>query len=656
MASKLLWAFFFVSVCTQAAVLAPDVSNPNALKPDLRQAKAAHLAAELLSRYHYRPLPLDESLSARIFDHYLNALDPHKIYFDQNDVDRLSIARSTMGPDILQNDLVDAFAIFNVYVKRATERYTYARSVLKAGFSAHDLDTYRCEAGHQARPKTEAAARDLWRLRVKSDWLRQKQNGLDDKSIVEVLDKRYGNTLARIARVDGEDAFQTYMNAYTTAIEPHTHYFIAPRATASHDGSSGLAMVGIGAVLSEDGEYASFQELVPGGAALLSGQLHVGDRIVGIGQGQTGAVTDVVGMRLDDIIALIRGTAGTVVRLEILAPDAGLRSRSKHVALVRQPVTLQQQGAKSSVQTVAQGNNTLHRVGVITLASFYEDFEGKKSGRQDYRSAARDVVRLIADLKQERVDSILVDLRGNGGGSLTQALELAALFVGPGPVLQTRNAGGTVRVERASQTEKAWDGPMGVLMDRTSAAASEIFAAAIQDYGRGVVMGEPSFGEGTVQTMVDLDRLAKNVKPQFGELKMTVAQTFRVNGAAIQVHGVAPDIVFPSVPDAGKLGESKYENAIPWAEIKPAVYAPTADLQGVLPMLRSLHAARIRNIQDFKFEARTAARESAIGCVVSAELAVEKLRTNENDVLLLESIRILADESDAVIAQRGPVP
>ena len=359
--------------------------------------------------------------------------------------------------------------------------------------------------------------RELWRKRVKNDWLRLKLAGKDDKSIVEILDKRYDNFLKRIGRVKSADAFQTFMNAYTMAIEPHTNY-MGPRAAEEFDISMRLSLVGIGAVLAEMDDYTTIRELVPGGPASLSGQLKIGDRIVGVAQGEGGVMTDVLGWRLDDTVALIRGAPDSVVLLDVLPADAGPDGKHKLVSLIRKTISLEEQAAKASVHSIMDGKAT-RRIGVISLPSFYEDFAARQKGVQDYKSATRDVARLLDELKKEKVDSVLIDLRNNGGGSLAEAVELTGLFIDKGPVVQQRNASGEISVESDTQAGVAWDGPLGVLINRGSASASEIFAAAIQDYGRGLIIGEPSFGKGTVQSMIDLDQVAKNSKPQFGELK-----------------------------------------------------------------------------------------------------------------------------------------
>ncbi len=346
-------------------------------------------------------------------------------------------------------------------------------------------------------------------------------------------------------------------------------------------------------------DYTTIREVVAGGPAALSGELKSGDRILGVAQGKNGLMTDVLGWRLDDTVALIRGTADSIVLLDVLPADAGPDGKHKRVSLIRKKITLEDQAAKKSILSMMDGKTTRH-VGVISLPGFYEDYQARISGDQDFRSATRDVVRLLEELKREKVDSVLIDLRNNGGGSLKEAIELTGLFIGKGPVVQQRDARGKITVERDKKAGVVWGGPLGVMINRGSASASEIFAAAIQDYGRGLVIGEASFGKGTVQAVINLDEVAKNDKPQFGELKLTVAQFFRINGGTTQLRGVKPDIVFPAVTDEENFGESSYDNALPWTQVKAAEYSPVGDLKFVLPILQKRHEARLKNDKDLR--------------------------------------------------------
>jgi len=700
----LWWILFAVTMGAQAA--APDSATLTAprLKPLTEQSQAARLAAELLTRYHYKPVPLDDAMSGKIFDRYLKSLDGEKYFFVQSDIDQLQAARTRLDDAIITENLSLPFAIFNLYTQRVVERFTYARSLLKEGFDFRQKESFRNEREKEAWPKSEQAMQELWRMRVKNDWLRLKLAGKDDKSIVETLDKRYENSVRRMARTKSEDAFQIFMNAYTMAIEPHTNY-MGSRAVEEFDISMRLSLVGIGAVLAEKDDYTIIRELVPGGPAHLSEQLKAGDRIVGIAQGEKGVMTDILGWRLDDTVAQIRGSADSVVLLDILPVDAGPDGKHKVVSLTRKKISLEQQAAKKSVISVADGE-TIRRIGVISLPVFYEDFAARGKGDPDFKSATRDVARLLDELKAEKVDGVLIDLRNNGGGSLMEAVELSGLFIGKGPVVQQRDAQGRVTVAKAANAAVAWDGPLGVLINRGSASASEIFAAAIQDYGRGLLIGERSFGKGTVQTMVNLDQIAKNKAPAFGELKLTIAQFFRVNGGTTQLRGVEPEISFPSFADEDSSGESGFDNALPWAKIKAADYAPQGNPKARLPALQMRHETRVRTVEDFQFlkedaaevtrlrkknavslneterrkerddlEAKLASREKTREAVkkpqpdvpgvaadpakkvstqddglqadernLANELAAEKARKDAKDILLQEAAHILSDE------------
>ena len=631
MKRTLLWLLFALSTAVQGAPLDAG-SYPPELKPVPDETHAAHLAAELLARYHYKSMPVDSALSEKIFDQYLKSLDPEKLFFVQTDINQLSVDRTRLGEAVLKEDLSAPFAIYNLYQQRVAERFAYARTLLKTGFDFKKDESYEVSREKEAWAATEAEVRDLWRKRVKSDWLRLKLAGKDDKSTAEILDKRYDNFLKRIGRVKSVDAFQTFMNAYTMAIDPHTNY-MAPRAAEDFDIAMRLSLVGIGAVLAEVDEHATIRELVPGGPAALSGELKPGDRILGVAQGGGGVMIDVIGWRLDDTVALIRGPADTVVVLDILPVDAGPDGKHKLVSLVRKTVSLEQQAAKASVHSIVDGGVT-RRVGVITLPSFYEDFAARQRGDQNYKSASRDVARLLDGLKKEKVDSVLIDLRNNGGGSLSEAVDLTGLFIDRGPVVQQRNARGQISVESDSRGGAAWNGPLGVLINRSSASASEIFAAAIQDYGRGLIIGEPSFGKGTVQTVIDLDQFAKNSKPEFGELKLTIAQFFRINGDTTQLRGVTPDISLPSLADAESFGESSFDNALPSTQIKAANYSRIGDLKGVLPVLLALHDTRVKNDKDFQY--------------LQEDIAEAKARQKKNLISLNEAQRrkeLAADEA-----------
>lgn len=690
MKQQLIGFLLTLAVAAQGAAAGSNLDYPPLLQPAAQEAKAAHLAAELLSRYHYKAVQLDDALSSKMFDQYLRSLDPEKIYFLQADIDRLAVDRNRLDDAILTEDLRAPFEIFNLYERRAIERMAYARSLLHKGFDFTSHETLMIDRKDQAWPATEADALDLWRKRVKNDWLRLKLAGQDDGAIAKVLDKRYDSTAKRLGKITGADAFEAFMNAYTTAIEPHTN-FLGPRAAANFDIAMRLSLAGIGAVLMDIDGYATIRELVAGGPASLSGQLQVGDRIVGVAQGPNQPMDDVVGRRLDDTVALIRGAVGSTVRLDVLPADNGPDAPSKTVVLVRNTIKIQDSAAKAKVYSVATGEGK-RLIGVITLPSFYEDLDALRKGDKDYRSASGDVAKLLADLKAQKVDAVLLDLRNNGGGSLREAIGLTGLFVGKVPVVQTRNAKGDVSVEKNANTALAWDGPMGVLINRASASASEIFAAAIQDYGRGLIIGERSFGKGTVQTVASLDRAARNTSPVYGELKMTIAQFFRVNGGTTQLRGVTPDIGCLQSGNDTLFGESSFDNALPATKVKAADYTPVGNITEQLARLLAWHESRVQRDRDYqnllddlakarerrknnvislneavrrkeradaeaRLKAMLGSDDAAAGDALtddglqfnerklSKDLAIEKTRKSVNDVLLNEAVSILSDSA-----------
>ncbi|WP_429810360.1 carboxy terminal-processing peptidase [Ensifer sp. B1-9] len=666
-----------------------EVAPPPVLEPVKQQAQAAQLSAKFLTRFSYKPVALDDALSATIMDRFIKSLDPDRVLFLQADIDRFMSKRSEIDDAIKQKDLSIPFEIFNAYEKRVVDRMSYARDLLKQNFDFSAQESYSVMRDTAPWPQSEAESNELWRKRVKSDWLRLKLGGKNDAAIRETLAKRYTNALDRAYKYKSDDVFQSFMNAYTTSVDPHTDYFGAA-ASADFNIAMKLSLVGIGAVLQERDDYTTIRELVPGGPAQLSGKLAVGDRITGVGQGRDGPIKEVVGTRLDEVVQMIRGKKGSVVRLDILPADAGADATHRVVTLVRDKISLEKQAAQKRVLPVKVGETT-RKIGVITLPAFYEDFEARHKGDKNFRSASRDVGKLLDELKQEKVDSVLIDVRNNGGGSLDEAIELTGLFIGKGPVVQQRGSDGKVAVTSADFPAPVWTGPVGVLINRGSASASEIFAAAIQDYGRGVIIGEPSFGKGTVQTVVDLDQLVRNSKPEFGQLKVTIAQFFRIDGGTTQLRGVTPDINLPGLSDPARFGETSYDNALPWAQIKPAKYAPADSVATLLPKLQSRHDARVESNPDFqrllkdiadmkaqrdkgtislneaerrkemtarenRFKSRAQASDgddageddglNANERSLSAELAIENARKNAKDVLLDEAAAILADEAD----------
>ena len=595
------------------ALLARTDHAANALPtaPTADQGTAAKLVYGLLSdsRYAYRPRALDDALSAEMHKRYLESLDPGKQFFTAQDIVRFDAFKTDLDDAIKRGDLAPAYAIFATYRERVDARVAYARALLKQDlfdFTGSDRFAYDREDIPWA---TDATALDaVWKQSVRNDWLRLKLAGKDPAEIRKTLDKRYANLGESIAELKGEDVFQTFVNSYANAIDPHTDYF-TPRSADNFNMTMSLSLEGIGAVLQKQDDVVAIREIVPGGPASNSGKVKSGDRVVAVGQGDSGAMEDVVGWRIDDVVAKIRGAKGTKVRLDMIPAEAGLDSKPIRVALVRDKIRLEDQAAKSETITIPAGEGApAKRIGVIKLPGFYQDFEGRRLNKADYASATRDVGKLLAKLRADKVDGVVLDLRNNGGGSLDEAIELTGLFIDRGPVVQVRESGGRVTVNGDDDAGIAWEGPLAVLINRGSASASEIFAGAIQDYGRGLVIGETTFGKGTVQNLVDLDRWPANEKARFGQVKLTIAQFFRVSGGSTQNKGVVPDVAFPVSVDASEYGESTYDNALPWTRIAAVPHTRYGNFAPLLPKLETLHGVRVADAKEFQWWAEDVAQ------------------------------------------------
>ena len=561
--------------------------------PTKDQSTTARMVFGLLSdsRYAYRPRALDDALSREILTEYLKTLDPGKVFLTAQDVAGFDKYATTLDDAIKTGQVDPAWAIFALYRQRVDERISYARKLLKGDFDFSKDERYSYD--RKDAPWADSAAIEaLWRQSVKNDWLRLRLAGKPADEIRKTLDKRYANLLTSVQQLKGDEVFQSFMNAYTGSIDPHTDY-MNPRSAENFNMQMSNSLEGIGAVLFRQDDVVVVREMVPGGPAARSGRLKPGDRVVGVGQGVSGEMKDVIGWRIDDVVQLIRGAANTQVRLDVVPAEAPLDSKPQLVTITRAKVRLEDARAKAETIVVpTAGNQPARRIGVIKLPGFYQDFEARRRGDKTYASATRDVAKMLADFRAQKVDGVVLDLRGNGGGSLSEAVELTGLFIDKGPVVQVRESGGKVSVQYDQDAGVAWDGPLAVLVNRGSASASEIVAGAIKDYGRGLIIGETTFGKGTVQTMVDLDRWPANEKPRFGEVKLTVAQFFRPDGSSTQNKGVEPDVAFPASVDASEFGESTYPNALPWTRIAAAAHVRYGNFTQLLPQLDALHAAR----------------------------------------------------------------
>lgn len=569
--------------------------------PTADQSTTAKLVHGLLSdsRYAYRPRALDDKLSEDVFNNYLKSLDGGKQYFTAADVAKFAPYKSQMDDAIRSGQLAPAYDIFAVYKQRVTERVGYARALLKQDFDFTGNERWEYDRKDVPWAASSKELDEVWRKSVMNDWLRLKLAGKKPDEIRKTLDKRYATYLRSVDELKGEDVFQTFLNGYSSAIDPHTDYF-TPKTAENFNQSMSLSLEGIGAQLQRQDDMVVIREIIAGGPADLNGKLKAGDRIVAVGQGKSGPMTDVIGWRIDDVVAQIRGKKDTQVRLEYIPAETGVDGKHQQVTITRQKVKLEEQAAKAETITIPGANGEPERrIGVVKLPAFYQDFEGRRRNPNDYTSATRDIAKLLAQFKADGLDGVVMDLRNNGGGSLDEAVELTGLFIDKGPVVQVRESGGRVTVNADRKPGVAWDGPLAVLTNRGSASASEIFAGAIQDYGRGLVIGETTFGKGTVQNLVDLDRWPANETARFGQVKLTIAQFFRVAGGSTQHKGVVPDIAFPVSVDATEYGESTYDNALPWTKIAAVPHTQYGNFAPLLPRLEALHATRIAKDKEF---------------------------------------------------------
>ena len=632
-------------------------------KPSLDQRLRSNLATKFLANWHYKDTRLDDELSVMIFDRYLDLLDPNYSFFLAADIETFQPYRLHLDEALQHSDPSPAYDIFNVYVDRVHERVKFARAQLEQPMDFTVDENYPWDRSETKWAGSEEELNEFWRLRVKNDYLRLRLAGKEDEAIIETLDDRYKNLDRRISELNSDDIFQFFMNAFAQSIEPHTAY-MSPRSSENFEISMKLSLEGIGALLGRENEYTSIARVVTGGPADKDGRLKAGHRVTAVGQGQDGKMVDVIGWRVDDVVDLIRGPKHTVVRLEVFHEDTGFDGPTEIIDIVRDEVKLEEQAAKSRIIEVPGEGEEMVKVGVIDLPVFYLDFSGRAKNLPDYRSSTRDVRRLINEMKAEGIKGLLIDLRDNGGGSLLEATTLTGLFIDEGPVVQVKNSSGRISTEEDTDPGMAWDGPMAVLVNRYSASASEIFAAAIQDYGRGLIIGETTFGKGTVQNLVDLDDYAPSGENgKMGQLKITMAQFFRVDGGSTQNRGVEPDIKFPSAGDPEDYGERSLDNALPWTSIPSADYKREGEMGQMMAVADFRYRGRIGDDQEFgwlladvdEFNENKDKKEiSLLESVRREELDKDKAKREARKAALGENGPLLED-SDA-LADAGVPP
>lgn len=600
---------------------APAQAASLGIQPSERHRKVARLVGEVIERQHYLQTALDEKMSGQVFDQFFDALDSSHAYFLASDIAAFEPYRFTLGEVVRTGKLEPIFEIFARYQARNRAATNAAIAALE-----HEPDFAVDESISFDRSKapwlaTQSEWDDLWRKRVKNDALSLMLANKTWAETADILKKRYERVLKRIDQVSSDDVFEIFMNSYAHVYDPHSNY-MSPRASEEYNIAMKLSYVGIGATLQLVDDHVTILNVIPGGPAAISGLLKANDRITAVGQGKSGEMTDVIGWRLDDVVQLIRGPSGSTVRLSILPAGAIPGAKESSLQFVRNKVTLEAQAAqKKPTLTVKRGDREL-KIGVIDVPSFYLDFDAKVAGEKEYRSTTRDVAKLIAELKKENIDGLIMDLRGNGGGHLSEATGLVGLFIPKGPVVQLRETGGRIEVLNDPEPGAVWDGPLAVLVDRTSASASEIFSAAIQDYGRGLIVGQQTYGKGTVQNLYPLDRWALGPNAGFGELTVTIGKYYRVSGDSVQNRGVIPEVTLPSLISTDEVGESTKTSALVWDRIRSADFHPSNGLTNLLLPINHAHEQRLTTDPDLKELADDAAVFSDLRQKKSASLQI----------------------------------
>ena len=669
---KRLWtvsALCLALACTAYAADEPSVD----LSIGEKHSEISQRVTRIMEDLHYSKPRVDNSLSSAILDRYLDTLDGNRLYLLHSDYTSFGRYRYELDERSRDGELQPVFDIFNVFRARTEERVAYAIALLAEEPDFTVDESFRFDRSELGWASTEEELQDIWRRRVKNDGLSLILTGKTWEETAELLQDRYERLGKRVTQITADEVFETFMNAMAHTMDPHSSY-LSPRNSEEYRIQMSLSYDGIGASLQLEDDYVTVINVIAGGPAQIDGQLKPADRITGVGQGDSGEVVDVIGWRLDDVVQVIRGPGGTLVRLQILPAGAAPGTPARILELVRDKVKLEEQAAKSSVLEVPMEDRT-YRIGVIDVPSFYQDYAARSRGDEDYTSTTRDVARLIADLQVDGIDGLVMDLRQNGGGHLSEATDLSGLFIDRGPVVQLRETRGNIQVLDDPTSGAVYDGPLAVLVDRYSASASEIFAAAIQDYERGVIIGQQTFGKGSVQNLFNLDRFMRG--PGYGQLTLTIGKYYRVTGESTQHRGVMPDIALPSVVDIDVVGESTRDTALPWDRIERTPFTADATLDSEIRALEISHSERsmqdpnfnhlvgnivaIETLQDretvsLNLAERQAERESlqqqqlerenerraALGLEPIA--SIEELDTIEaTDVLLDEATRVVAD-------------
>ena len=623
-----------------ALVSWPALSNNAALDqesflfPEPRHEKIGEIVTQFVQQQHYNHVAVDDELSSRVLDLFIESLDSNRMYLLKGDIEYFETYRYDLDDLVKSKPLDPVFDMYQVYQTRVRERLTFALQQLETEPDFTLEETYQFDRSEETWVESSAELDEIWRQRVKNDALNLALEDEPWEKIQDVLGKRYRGYIKRLNQLNNDDVFERFMNTFAHTLDPHSSY-LSPRNSEEYRIQMSLSYFGIGASLQTDEDFVKIAGIIPGGPADIDGSLEPEDRITGVAQGADGEVVDVIGWRLDDVVDLIRGPAKSVVRLEIIPANALPGSPKKFIDLTRGQVKLEEQAAKSEIVKI-QRDGREWAIGVIDVPSFYRDYRALSNGDKDYKSTTKDVRRLITELEKEGIDGLVVDLRGNGGGHLTEATALSGLFIDNGPVVELRNANG--RISRLDDPDPvprvAYSGPLAVLVDRYSASASEIFSAAIQDYARGVIVGQQTFGKGTVQNLYSLDQYIRSDDDEgFGQLTLTIGKYYRVTGESTQHRGVDPDIALPSHINAELIGESVRDSALPWDTVQTTRFRAGKPLEGMIESLTVSHAERSKADPNFQFQLETIRAAEEIRAQKTMSLNMEARRTEHEQDL-----------------------
>ncbi|MBP6409812.1 MAG: carboxy terminal-processing peptidase [Pseudarcicella sp.] len=616
------------------------------IQPTATQRKVETMVAEILGQYHYRKVPLNDSLSSVIFDEYIKNLDFNRSYFVEADLKSFEKYRLVLDDHLMAGDLSVAYVIYNVFRKRFSERYAYCFTLLKKPFKFNIDESLQPDREKSPWAKNTKELDEIWRKVIKSQLLSLKIAGKADTAAVKQLTENFKRNEKYYNNRKSDDVFQIFMNSFTESVDPHTTYF-NQKAAQQFNQEMSQSLEGIGAVLQMDGDYITIKELMPGGPAFKSQKFTPGDRITAVAQGKDGLFVDIVGWFVDDAVKLIRGAKGTQVRLKILSAKSPIGTIPKEISIIREKIKLEEQSAKSEIIEVTQ-NGKKAKLGLITLPLFYRDFEGAKRKESDFKSTSNDVKKFLLQFETEKVDGVVMDLRNNGGGSLEEAILLTGLFITNGPVVQRKSSDGEISVKGDVDNTVTYAGPLAVLTNRFSASASEIFAGAIQDYKRGIIVGEQTYGKGTVQSIIDLREFLRSEPDPVGQIKVTMEKFYRVTGSSTQLKGVTPDFEFPSVFSANEYGESSQKSALPWDMIKSSKFVPTNTVTPTLyASLMSIFQERLKTNQELiKIKQDVLEFQKKSKTVISLQEEKRKKEIEEQKKKLKDAESIVKDNLD----------